>query len=149
MRENRIKRASIDKNNPRPSTNNSQSPPKETDENRPTNNYQTNHTITSQSPSQPLSQFSQKISGSSDDKKTSDSSPKSPSSAKNGKRESNKTKSERKIDFSALTYDFKHFEWPAEVEVPPLVGMSITDQQKALIDDLLYVLVVSNSLTCL
>lgn len=58
------------------------------------------------------------------------------------KRESISTKSDKKSDFSFLTNDFSPFDWPADVVVPPLSSMAITDQQKALLEDLLYVLVV-------
>ncbi|XP_015792715.1 gamma-tubulin complex component 2 [Tetranychus urticae] len=57
------------------------------------------------------------------------------------KRDASSTKSDRKVDFSCLTYDFSPFDWPSDAIVPPLSSMSITDQESALIDDLLYVLV--------
>jgi hypothetical protein len=66
---------------------------------------------------------------------------------KSSRRDSSRTKLDRRTDHAYLTYDFTYFDWSNEKENIPLSSLSITDQQNVLIDDLLHVLVVSFFLT--
>lgn len=48
-----------------------------------------------------------------------------------------------KNDYFSLSYDFKQIDWSQEEEVPPLASFDVVQQESLLLDDLLYVLVVS------
>lgn len=63
--------------------------------------------------------------------------------AKSFKRDLVKHKHDQRLDFTFLSYDFSPFDGFPDVQIPSLANMSITEQQNALINDLLYVLVVS------
>lgn len=48
-----------------------------------------------------------------------------------------------KNDYITLSYDFKQIDWSQEEEVPPLGSFDVIQQESLLLNDLLYVLVVS------
>ena len=48
-----------------------------------------------------------------------------------------------KNDYVSLSYDFKQIDWSQEEEVVPLGDFDVIEQESLLINDLLYVLVVS------
>lgn len=56
-----------------------------------------------------------------------------------------RNRSDKRVDLSFLTYDYTPHDWSNEI-ITSLSELSLTQQQNALIEDLLYVLVVRTTL---
>ena len=55
-----------------------------------------------------------------------------------------KDEEENKRNLVRLSLDYNQIDWSNELEFDPLSKLSVVDQENALIEDLLYILVVSN-----